>query len=234
MFGVESFKLYNKFKTDFIKVPSGEITNLPLLNVLDNSNKRIILSTGMSNIKEIEEAVKTLSKTKKKNKLTLMHCVSSYPTKLDEINLNSIIYLKKKFHVPVGLSDHTDSVIIPYMAYQMGACYIEKHFTLNKNLNGPDHKASINEDQLKEIVFGVKKTTNILGKFAKVVTPEEVKNRAVVRKSVYAKKNIKKGQIFQNNNLKICRPFYKNSPKKFFDLIGKKAKKNFKKNQKLK
>ena len=229
VFGYKSFNLYNKFKTDFIKIPSGEINNIPFLNFLDNFNKNIILSTGMATPKEINNAVNALKKTKNKKKLTLMHCVSSYPAKFDEMNLNSIKFLKKKYNLNVGLSDHTDSTIIPFMAHIIGANYIEKHFTLNKSLIGPDHKASIDEAQLKEIVYSIKNKKKVYGKFGKFVSKSEKINKLIVRKSIYASKNILKNEKFTSNNICLKRPSNGIGGDRFLKIIGKKAKKNYKK-----
>ena len=185
VFGYKSFNLYNKFKTDFTKIPSGEINNIPFLNFLDNFNKNIILSTGMATPKEINNAVNALKKTKNNRKLTLMHCVSSYPAKFDEMNLNSIKFLKKKYNLNVGLSDHTDSTVIPFMAHIIGANYIEKHFTINKSLIGPDHKASIDEAQLKEIVYSIKNKKKVYGKFNKFVSKSEKINKRKIQKAEF-------------------------------------------------
>lgn len=229
VFGYKSFNLYNKFKTDFVKIPSGEINNIPFLKFLDNFNKNIILSTGMATQKEITNAVNILKKTKNKRKLTLMHCISSYPAKFDEMNLNSIKFLKKKYNLNVGLSDHTDSTVIPFMANIIGADYIEKHFTLNKSLIGPDHKASIDEAQLKEIVYSIKNKKKVYGIFGKFVSKSEKINKLIVRKSIYASKNILKNEKFTSNNICLKRPANGIGGDKFYKIIGKKAKKNYKK-----
>lgn len=227
VFGYKSFDLYNKFKTDFVKIPSGEINNIPFLKFLDNFNKNIILSTGMSTLKEISNAIYALKKTKSKKRLTLMHCVSSYPAKFDEMNLNSIKFLKKKYNLNVGLSDHTDSTVIPFMANIIGANYIEKHFTLDKSLNGPDHKASIDEEQLKEIVYSIKSKKKIYGKFDKFVSKNEKINKKIVRKSIYASKKILKNEEFTSDNICLKRPSNGVNGDKFYKIIGKKAKKEF-------
>ena len=154
-----------------------------------------------------------------------MHCVSSYPAKFDEMNLNSIKYLKKKYKLRVGLSDHTNSTVIPFMAYTIGANYIEKHFTLDKSLVGPDHKASIDETQLKEIVYSIKNAKKIFGRIDKFVTKGEEINKSVVRKSIYASKSISKYEKFSLNNICLKRPGNGISADKYFNLIRAKAKK---------
>ena len=229
VFGYKSFNLYNNFKTDFVKIPSGEINNIPFLKYLDEFNKNIILSTGMATKKEIDNAVNNLRKTRNKQKLSLMHCVSSYPAKFDEMNLNSIKYLKKKYKLKVGLSDHTNSTVIPFMAHLIGANYIEKHFTLDKSLVGPDHKASIDEAQLKEIVYSIKNKKRLYGRYNKFVTKDEGINKSVVRKSIYASKSISKNEKFSSSNICLKRPGNGISADKYLNLIGTKAKKNYKK-----
>ncbi len=229
VFGYKSFNLYNNFKTDFVKIPSGEINNISFLKYLDGFNKNIILSTGMANKKEIDNAVKNLRKTKNKQKLSLMHCVSSYPAKFDEMNLNSIKYLKKKYKLKVGLSDHTNSTVIPLMANAIGADYIEKHFTLDKSLIGPDHKASIDEAQLKEIVYSIKNQKKIYGRTGKFVSKSEEINKSVVRKSIHASKKISKDEKFSLSNICLKRPGNGISADKYLNIIGTKAKKNYKK-----
>ena len=187
-----SAKFLIKKKTDFIKIPSGEITNLKLLNFLSKHNKKIILSTGMANIKEINKAIKILTKYGlDKSKISLLHCISDYPAKIKNINLASIKFLKEKYKIKVGFSDHTKSINVPSLAVLAGASIIEKHFTLNKLLKGPDHKASLNPIEFKKMVKAVRDSETILGDEEKKVNVAEKKNLIYVRKSLVAKKKNK-------------------------------------------
>ena len=188
-FDIESAKFLLQLNMDYAKIPSGEITNFPLINFLSKNYNKIILSTGMSSLKEIKWAVKIIKKNKVKAKnIFLLHCTSSYPAQLDELNLNFLEILKKKFNVNVGYSDHTISKIVPLLAVAKGATVIEKHFTLNKNLKGPDHKSSILPKEFKEIVSNILRSHICLGKKEKIISIEELKNKKVSRKSIYAKK----------------------------------------------
>ena len=229
-FDLESAKFLLKFKMDYAKIPSGEITNFPLIKFLAKNYKKIILSTGMSNLKEINWAIKILIKNgiKKKN-ITILHCTSAYPAPIDELNLNGIKYLKKKLKLEIGYSDHTTSILTPIIATSLGAVLIEKHFTLNKKYNGPDHKSSIDPHEFLEIVNGISFVNRALGNFIKKSTKSENKNKKIVRKSIYAAKDIKKGEKFNNNNLVSLRPDLGISAIFWEQMIGKKAKRNFNK-----
>jgi len=229
-FDLESAKFLLKFKMNYAKIPSGEITNFPLIKFLAQNYKKIILSTGMSNIKEIEWTMKVLQKYKvKKKNIVLLHCTSSYPAPTKELNLNVLKYFQKKFRVDVGYSDHSTSILTPIIANNLGAIMIEKHFTLNKKYTGPDHKSSINEKEFTEMLNGIKFSNLALGSFKKECTNSEYKNKKIVRKSIYAIKNIKKGEKFSNKNLITLRPDIGVSAKLWEKIIGKKAKKNFRK-----
>lgn len=234
-FDEESLRFLQFYKNYFIKIPSGEINNLPLLRYAGSLKKKILLSSGMSTIKDIEFAIKTLIKfgTSKK-KIFLLHCNSDYPTKIDDVNLRAFEHLKKKFNINLGYSDHTLSQLVPLLAVAMGAKVIEKHFTLNKNFKGPDHKASFNPLEFKTLVENIRKTELILGKNKKIVTKSEKKNRILVRKSLVAKKKILKGEKFSFKNLAIKRPGKGLSPTKFYKILGKKSKFTFKQDQLIK
>ena len=222
-------------KNDFIKIPSGEINNFLLLKYAGNLKKKVILSSGMSTIDEITLAINTIIKsgTPKKN-IYLLHCNSDYPTNIKDVNLRAFDQLKEKFGLKLGYSDHTTSQEVPIIAVAMGAKIIEKHFTLNKNLKGPDHAASFNPKEFKTLVENIRKTEVILGKNKKIVTASEKRNKLSVRKSIVAKRAIKKGDKFSNNNITIKRPGNGISPLKFFKIIGKKSKYSFKQDDLIK
>lgn len=234
-FDMESAKFLLKFNMDFAKIPSGEITNFPLINFLSKKYDKIILSTGMSSLKEIEWAIKIIKKNNVKNKnIFIMHCTSSYPAQSNELNLNFLETLKKKFNVNVGYSDHTTSKIVPILAVAKGASIIEKHFTLNKNLKGPDHKSSILPKEFKEIISNISKSHICLGKKNKIISSDELKNKKIARKSIYAKQNIKIGDKFTVDNIITLRPDKGISANNWSLLIGKKSKYNFIKNDLIK
>ena len=229
-FDLESAKFLLKFKMDYAKIPSGEITNFPLINFLSKKYKKIILSTGMSNMAEINWALNILKKNKvKKNNIILLHCTSAYPAPVGELNLNSIQFLKKKLNLKVGYSDHSTSTLTPIIAASLGAVLIEKHFTLNKKFKGPDHKSSINTNEFTEVINGIKFMKHAAGNEIKKCTISENKNKNLVRKSIYALKDIKKGEKFSEQNLVTLRPDKGISAMFWKKVIGKKAKKNFKK-----
>ena len=194
-FDEESLRFLRFTKNRIIKIPSGEITNLPLLKYAGSLKKKIILSSGMSTINEISFALKTLIKsgTRKKN-ITLLHCNTDYPTKLHDVNLRAFEELKNKFGLRLGYSDHTISQEVPMIAVALGAKVIEKHFTINKKLRGPDHKASFNPDEFKTLVKNIRNIEIILGKNKKFVTNSEKKNKLLVRKTLVARIKITRGE----------------------------------------
>ena len=225
-FDVESYHFLKDLSPKFIKIGSGEITNYFLLQEISKFKGEIVLSTGMSNYREVDEAFKILKK--KNNYLTLLYCCSSYPTKLDDIDLNIMINLKKKFGCSVGLSDHTQGLDVSLAAITLGAKYIEKHFTLNKLSRGPDHKTSINFNELKTLISKNDLIYQLFKTGKKNVLKSELENRKVSRKSLVAKKKIKKGKIIRYSDLTSKRPADGKSPMLIKRYLGKKAKKNFK------
>ena len=227
-FSIKSFNFLIKIGLKTIKIPSGEINNIPFLKHVGRFKKKLILSTGMASLSEIELAIKTLvnSGTPKKN-LTILHCNSEYPSPLRDINLRAMLTIKKKLGVKIGYSDHSLGNTVPIAAAALGASLIEKHFTLNKNLKGPDHKASANPIELQNIIQKVREVEKILGSHIKKPTKSEIKNIKIIRKSIVAKINIKKGEKFTNKNLILKRPGNGISPNKLSFLIGKRAKKNY-------
>jgi len=208
------------------KVPSGEITNLPYLIKIAEIHKPVILSTGMSNLEEIEYAVKIL-RDNGAGEITLLHCNTEYPTPFEDANLRAILTLKEKFHFDVGYSDHTPGIEAAIAAVALGATVIEKHFTLDKNMDGPDHKASLEPDELKQMVDSIRKIELALGNGVKEPTKSEWKNRDIARKSIVARRDIQRGESFSEHNITVKRPGNGISPVKWFDVIGQTAKRDF-------
>ena len=219
--------LLKELKLKMVKIPSGEITNYPLLKYISKFNIKIILSTGMSNLIEIKNALKVLKKSghiKSKN-ICILHCHTDYPTKLSDCNLNSINYLKHHLKLKVGLSDHTNNNNVAFLAVAIGVDYIEKHITLNKNMKGPDHKASLEPKDLIDLIKVVNNAKKILGKFIKKPTKNELKNIKYARKSIVASRPIKKGEIFTENNITTKRPLLGIPASDWKKYIGKKKQK---------
>lgn len=228
-FDEESLKFLNTLKVDFIKIASGEISNFPLLKLINKTKKNILLSTGASTTKDIIKAIKIFNK----KKVTILHCNSAYPSPIKDLNLNSINFLKKKFKCSIGFSDHSTSIYTPLIAIGNGAKIIEKHFTLNKKFKGPDHKSSLNPKELFEMIKLIRIFENSLGKNEKIISKSEAENLLFIRKSLVAKKNIYKGEKFTKNNLTCKRPGNGISPMMWDRLIGKKSKKNYKVNEQI-
>lgn len=212
------------------KIPSGEITNLPYLEKISNikmKEKEIILSTGMSTIDEIKFAASILSNSRD-TKFTILHCNTDYPTVDKEMNLNALIDLKMNFpNWQIGLSDHSIGAIASIVAVGLGITFIEKHYTLDKNMIGPDHKASITPNELRQLCEDIRRAEEMLGSEKKFVTQSEGKNKFVARKSIVAKKAIRMGEVFTQDNITCKRPGNGISPKYWYDVLGKKASKNF-------
>ena len=231
-FDLESLKYINNLELKRHKIPSGEITNKPYLKQIAKFKKPIIMSTGMASLKEIKDAVNILfdSGVNKKD-LTLLQCTTEYPTPMDEVNLRVINTLRETFDVSVGISDHTEGISVPIAAVALGATVIEKHLTLNKNLKGPDHRASIEPDELKLMVKGIREIERALGSGVKKPSPSEIKNKYIVRKSLVALKLINPGDLFTYDNVGSKRPGYGISPMKIDEIIGKISRKTFKKDE---
>ncbi|AJC88749.1 N-acetylneuraminate synthase [Campylobacter lari] len=227
-FDLESIDLLVELGVEIFKIPSGEITNLPYLKKIAKLNKNIILSTGMASLGEIEMALDILTDNgTQRNKITILHCNSEYPTPFKDVNLKAMQTIKEAFKLPVGYSDHTLGVIIPIAAVAMGACVIEKHFTLDKNMQGPDHLASLNPDELKTMVQSIRELEQALGNGIKKPSESETKNINIGRKSLVAASPIKKGDFFTEKNLGVKRPGNGISPMEWDNIIGKVAEKNF-------
>lgn len=231
-FDIESLRFLQKFDMNFIKVPSGEITNLPYLRYVGSLKKKILLSTGMSNLSDIENAISILEDSgTKRNNICILHCNTEYPTPMIDVNLNAMKNLGLVFQTHVGYSDHTEGISVPIAAIALGAKVIEKHLTLDKNMTGPDHKASLEPKAFKEMVLAIRDIEQALGDGIKRLTKSESKNIVKIRKSIVALKNIKKGEIFSSNNLTTKRPASGVSPMLWDEINGKVAKKNFVKDE---
>ena len=221
-FDTTSLDLLNTFKIPFFKIASGEITNLPYLRYVGSMGKPIILSTGMSTMEEVESAIKILeySGTAKEN-ITILHCNTEYPTPIKDVNLKAMLTIRDKLDIKVGYSDHTKGIEVAIAAVAMGACIIEKHFTLDRNLPGPDHMASLEPEELKNMVKAIRNIEGAIGDGIKKASKSELKNIPIARKSIVAKKSIKKGELFTENNLTVKRPGTGISPMKWDLYIGK-------------
>lgn len=225
-FDLESIEMLADLGLQMFKVPSGEITNLPYLRAIGKYQKKIILSTGMSSMDEVNEAVKILKKNGAKD-ITLLHCNTQYPTPVTDVNLLAMVKMHEEIGLPVGYSDHTLGTEIPIAAAALGASVIEKHFTLDKNMVGPDHKASLEPHELKQMVTGIRKIEQAMGNGIKQMSKSENVNAAVVRKSIVAAVNIQKGEIFTEGNLTTKRPGYGISPMCWDEIIGLKAERDY-------
>lgn len=208
------------------KIPSGEITNLPYLIRIAKLNRPVILSTGMSKIEEIRSAIHIL-KSNGCGEITILHCTTEYPTPFNDVNLKAMITMKNEFGVKIGYSDHTKGIEIPIAAVALGATVIEKHFTLDRNMEGPDHKASLEPPELKAMVDSIRNIEVALGDGIKKPVESEKKNIVIARKSIIAKKAIKLGEIFTEENLTVKRPGNGISPMHWFEVIGKVASRDF-------
>jgi N-acetylneuraminate synthase len=251
-FDVESVDLLIKLGIDVLKIPSGEVTNALLMHKIASKGLPIIISTGMCTLGDIEQALgvvafgylkmehpaienfRTAYFSKEgqkilKEKVTLLHCTTEYPAPLDEVNLNAMLTLKNAFDLPVGYSDHTNGINVSIGAAALGAVLIEKHFTLDKDMPGPDHQASLEPDELKAMVIGIREVEKALGTSQKLVSASERKNLDIARKSLTANNDIQQGDIFTEDNIIIMRPGSGISPMHYWELIGKKATKSYQK-----
>jgi len=227
-FDFESIELLKDLGLKIFKIPSGEITNLPYLRHIGKLNKKIILSTGMSNIDEVKTALDILinSGTKKTN-IIVLHANTEYPTPMEDVNLKAMLTIGKELEVNFGYSDHTLGIEVDIAAVAMGAKCIEKHFTLSCNMKGPDHKASLEPDQLKEMVKAIRNIERALGSNIKKPSKSELPNIQIARKSIVAKTKIKKGDILRENNITVKRPGGGISPMKWDNVVGTKATKDY-------
>lgn len=227
-FDLESIDLLSELGLEIMKIPSGEITNLPYLRKIGSLGKRIIMSTGMADLKEIEDALNILlqSGTDRTN-ITILHCNTEYPTPFEDVNLSAMLTIKDALNVNMGYSDHTLGIEVAIAAAALGADVIEKHFTLDKTLPGPDHKASLEPGELKAMVQAIRNIERSLGDGIKKPSSSEIKNIAVARKSIVAKKCINKGEVFTTDNITSKRPGTGVNPMEWDNVIGKAAKGDF-------
>ena len=228
-FDIESLEFLARLGITIAKVPSGEITNLPYLRKVATLFTEVILSTGMATITEIKDAIKVLTDNGvSKDKITVLHCNTEYPTPMEDVNLKAMLHIHRELGVPVGYSDHTLGIEVPIAAVALGAMVIEKHFTLDKTLPGPDHKASLEPEELKAMVIAIRNIEKAIGGSGlKEVSKSEAKNKPIVRKSIVAAKKIVKGESFTIENLTVKRPGTGISPMQWDEVIGKTAKKDF-------
>ena len=219
-----SIQTLEKLELKRLKIPSGEITNLPYLRQVSRMGKPIIMSTGMATLEEIRVAMMVLLEAGvKKDELTILHCNTEYPTPMLDVNLRAMLTIQAELGVQVGYSDHTLGIEVPIAAVAMGATVIEKHFTLDRSLLGPDHAASLDPEELKAMVTAIRNIEKAMGDGNKKPSPSEMKNISVVRKSIVAKKIIKKGELFSEENLTIKRPGTGLSPMGWDTVIGEAA-----------
>ena len=227
-FDLESVDLLNDLGLEIFKIPSGEITNLPYLRYIGKLNKKIILSTGMSNMDEVKNAFDILINSgTKKNNITILHANTEYPTPMKDVNLRAMVSIGKELDIKFGYSDHTLGIEVDIAAVAMGATCIEKHFTLDKNMEGPDHKASLEPEQLKEMVRTIRNIEIALGDGVKKPSQSEIPNIEIARKSIVAKTIIKKGDVLNESNLAIKRPGGGLSPINWDKVLNTKAKKDY-------
>lgn len=225
-FDLESIDFLNQLEMPFWKLPSGEVTNYPYLVKIAQTHKDIVMSTGMCTLDEISEALAVLRENGA-GKIALLHCNTEYPTPMEDVNLKAMESLRKAFDAPIGYSDHTKGIEVPIAAVAIGAMIIEKHFTLDRNMEGPDHKASLEPSELKAMVQAIRNIEKAIGTGDKKPTPSEIKNMAIARKSIVANQTIKKGEIFTEKNITTKRPGTGISAMRWRQVLGQKATRDF-------
>jgi len=227
-FDIESVDLLLSLGQEHFKIPSGEITNLPYLSRIGQLSKNVILSTGMATLGDIEAAIDVLEHAgTARSQITVLHCTTEYPTPMNEVNLRAIQSIHSAFGVAVGYSDHTQGIEVAIAAVAMGATMIEKHFTLDRSFPGPDHKASLEPKELKAMVTAIRNIEVALGDGIKRLTPSEVRNKPVARKSLVASQAIKAGETFSPQNITTKRPGTGISPMRWDEVIGRTASRDF-------
>ena len=227
-FDMESIDFLHSLDMGLWKIPSGEITNYPYLKKIASYQEPVILSTGMCNLEDIKASLDVLLKEGcKKQNITILHCNTEYPTPYNDVNLRAMLEIKEIFGTKIGYSDHTNGIEVPIAAVAMGACVIEKHFTLDCDMEGPDHKASLEPNELKKMVESIRNIESALGTGHKAVSPSEKKNIEIARKSIVAAKDIAKGEILSENNLAVKRPGNGISPMRWNEVIGTVAIRDF-------
>ena len=225
-FDFESIEFLNSIEMPFWKIPSGEVTNYPYLVALAKTGKPVVMSTGMCEMQEIEDAIAVLRENGASD-IKLLHCNTEYPTPYEDVNLRAMKTLRDAFGVEVGYSDHTKGIEVPIAAVAMGAAVIEKHFTLDRNMEGPDHKASLEPQELKEMVDSIRHIEAALGSGDKRPSPSEKKNMAVARKSIVAAARIKAGDILTEENITVKRPGNGICPMRWKEVLGTRAVRDF-------
>lgn len=225
-FDIDSIQMLTDCGITVMKVPSGEITNYPYLREIGRTGKPVILSTGICEMQEVKDAVRVLRENGS-SEITLLHCNTEYPTPMQDVNLKAMRTLREEFGLPVGYSDHTQGIEVPIAAAAMGAVVIEKHFTLDRSMEGPDHKASLEPEELRAMVQAVRNIETAMGDGMKRPSASERKNRDVARKSIVAKKDIRKGEVFTEENLTAKRPGSGISPMRWNDVIGSAADRDY-------
>lgn len=227
-FDHESIELLHELKMEVFKIPSGEITNLPYLRHIGSLHKEVILSSGMADLGEIEDALDVLiASGTPKEQITVLHATTEYPCPIEDVNLRAMQTIAGAFGIQTGYSDHTNGIEVPIAAAAMGASVIEKHFTLDKTMDGPDHKASLEPEELYAMVSAIRNIEKALGNGVKKPSPSEAKNMSVARKSIVAAQPIQKGEILTEINLTIKRPGNGISPMRFDEVVGTAALKDY-------
>jgi len=232
-FDLESIDLLTRLGLEIFKIPSGEITNLPYLRKLGAMKKRLILSTGMADLSEIKDALDVLVDAgSRMEDITVLHCNTEYPTPFEDVNLRAMLTIRSAFPgISVGYSDHTLGIEAPIAAVAMGATVIEKHFTLDRNLPGPDHRASLEPDELAAMISAIRNIEKALGTGIKKPSPSESRNIPAARKSIVAAAPIKKGETFTETNITVKRPGTGITPMRWDEIIGRKAAKSYRKDE---
>ena len=225
-FDLKSMEFLESLDMDFWKVPSGEVTNYPYLEKIGKTGRKVVMSTGMCELSEIREAIQVLEENGTMD-ITLLHCNTEYPTPFEDVNLRAMEQMKQELGKPIGYSDHTIGIEVPIAAAALGAVVIEKHFTLDKSMDGPDHRASLEPDELKQMVMAIRNIEKCLGDGVKRRTDSEEKNLAVARKSIVAKCPIKKGETFTEENLTVKRPGNGVSPMLWKQILFTEAKQDY-------
>ncbi|MBP1680114.1 MAG: hypothetical protein H6Q35_453 [Proteobacteria bacterium] len=227
-FDHESIALLHRLEMPIFKIPSGEITNLPYLRLIGSLKKEVVLSTGMANLDEIKDALDILIKEgTPKERITVLHATTEYPCPIEDVNLKAMQTIADAFSVHVGYSDHTQGIEVPIAAVALGASVIEKHFTLDRSMEGPDHKASLEPDELMAMVKAIRNIEQALGDGIKQPSKSEAKNMPIARKSIVASKKIQIGEVLSSDNIAIKRPGNGLSPMRWDEVIGTMASKNY-------
>ena len=225
-FDFESLEFLDKLEVPFWKIPSGEVTNYPYLVKIAQTKRPVVMSTGMCELSDIEDAIEVL-KSNGAQEIKLLHCNTEYPTPFEDVNLLAMKKLREHFGYEIGYSDHTKGIEVPIAAAALGASIVEKHFTLDKTMDGPDHVASLDPMELTEMIQSIRNIEKAIGIKEKFITPSEEKNREIARKSIVAKRLIRKGELFSEDNITVKRPGNGVSPMRWNEVIGSLAIRDF-------